>query len=111
MDKSFVVRGVDGSVDVDASVSVFKTALTDWVGKNEISAVSLEKAVKTVFAKHPGKPISTATLVSMAAVEVSPDPEQYVAVSNALTNWIKAQIKNGTLVVHRGKNGGLTFKD
>ena len=111
MDKLFVVRGVDGSVDVDASVSVFKKALADWVGKNEISAAALEKSIKTVFAKYPGKPISTATLVSMAAVEVSSDPEMYSTVSGALTNWIKAQIKNGTLVVHRGKNGGVKFKE
>jgi len=111
MDKSFVVRGVDGSVDVDASVVVFKKALGEWVSKNELPGSTLEKAVRSVFAKHPGKPISTATIVSMAVLEVSSDPEQFVTVSNALTAWLKGQVKSGNLVVHRGKNGGLKFKE
>lgn len=107
MDK-FVVRSVDGSVDVVASTAAYHAALTEWVSLNETPVQHLEDAVNSVLEKEAKGPIPTAALVSMAAHRLTTDPALFVSMSKRVHEWLKNQVSQGkkyTLV--RGKGGGV----
>lgn len=107
MDK-FVVRSVDGSVDVVASTAAYHAALTEWVSLNETPSSELETAVNAVFESESRGPIPTAALVSMAAHRLTTDPNMFVAVSKRVHDWIKNQVTQGVkFTVVRGKGGGV----
>lgn len=107
MDK-FVVRTVDGSVDVIASTAAYHAALTEWVSLNETPVSELETAVNSVLETETRGPIPTAALVSMAAHRLTTDPALFVATSKRVHDWLKNQVSQGKkYTVVRGKGGGV----
>lgn len=106
MDK-FTVRGVNGSVDVDASVAAYTQALSEWIGKNEVSVSDIDREVHAVFDSNPSA-IPTTMLVHTVALSLTSDPAMFTAVSKQVHNFIKAQTALGTqFTVVRGHNGGI----
>lgn len=108
MDKH-TVRGVDGSVDVAASVDSYRQALTDWVSRTEVSLEGIESAVEAVFDSHPGR-IRLDALVSYAANNFGSTPENFTAVTNRIRSYVRGQCADNTgrIDIVGGKGGGVT---
>lgn len=103
----FTVRGVDGAVDVAASVSAYAAALTDWVSRNETPVSEIEAAVNAVFDKE-GSRIPTPALVSMATHRITNNPDTFNGVSKRVHAWLKSQTAQGSkFVVVHGLGGGV----
>jgi hypothetical protein len=106
MDK-FTVHGVDGSVDVNASVAAYTKALTDWVSRNEVPATDIERAMHAVF-DNSASAIPTTMLVYTVSTAISKDPALFPAISKQVHSYIKAQTSLGTqFTVVRGHGGGV----
>jgi hypothetical protein len=104
MDKH-IVRGFDGSVDVDASAAKYAEALTNWVAQNEIPAETIAAAVNAVLDRQTGR-VPVPYLVSLAANELGADATTFKALSDRSHSYITGQIKAGNLFLARGGAAG-----
>lgn len=108
MDK-YTVLGVDGSVDVAASVASYSQALSSWVSQNEVPVERIESAVEAVFDTHPSR-ILLDTLVSYAAHNFGANPDNFTSVCNRIRSYVRSQCANNTgrIDIVGGKGGGVS---
>lgn len=108
MDTKYVVRGTDGSVDIEESAKRFATALTEWCAKNEIPSDTIANAVNTVLDRHTGSRIPMPALLSLASQELNATPETFKVLSDRVHAYVSGQTNAGKLFVVKGKGGGVS---
>ncbi len=105
MDNKYIVRGTDGSIDINGSVNAFATQLAT-VAQAEISTASIAEAVDAVYdAQDAGKRLPMAALVSLATTELSPEATQIGAVQKRVHSWVRAQAR---FSIQKGVGGGVS---
>jgi hypothetical protein len=106
MDK-FTVRDVNGSVDVDASVSAYRTALASWVQSNELDLTSIERAVEAVFDEY-SESMPMQFVVGQSAQRLGVEPSQFKTVTARITSYVRGQVSLGRFTLEKRKGKGLT---
>lgn len=106
MDK-YTVRGSNGSVDVTASAAAYAAALTEWVKSNEIPTDRISNAVSAVLDSFPGQRLPMPQLLSLACQKLGSTPDQFSAVSEHVRAYVRGQAEAGSLVIVKGKGGGV----
>lgn len=106
MDKH-TVRDSSGAVDVAASANAYATALTKWVGENELATDTIEMAIESVFDRHPGR-LPMPALLGAAVNELNVEPAQHKSVTQRAHDYVSGQAKLGRLEVAKGKGGGVS---
>lgn len=100
----FVVRGVDGVVDVDASQKKFSEALWEFVDQSEADSVRISDAVNAVFDENRGQTLQVNSVVTFAFLKMGVKPSEFQAMSDKIKDWIKT---SPAFVILRGKGGGV----
>lgn len=107
MDK-YTKRGVDGSVDVEASKAEYGQALAAWCVQNEIPADRIAAAVGAVLDSHPGQRIPMPALLSEACQGLGSTPQTFTVLSARVHAFVQGQAKAELLFVTKGKGGGVS---
>lgn len=107
MDK-FTKRGVDGSVDVEASKAEYGQALVAWCASNEIPADRIAAAANTVLDAHPGTNIPMPAFLSEACQALDSTPATFTVLSKRVHAFVTGQKDAGLLFVTKGKGGGVS---
>lgn len=103
----YVVRN-GGSVDIEASVDKFRSALTVHLAERETQQATIADAVHTVFDKNKGTVISMPALTGLALQELNAQPENFTVLSERVQEYVRenAQGDSSTFIIAKGKGGG-----
>lgn len=104
----YLVRN-GSSIDVEASVAKFKSALEVQVAELETEQSVIAEAVHAVFDKHRGEAIAMPTLTNLALTNMNAQPSNYSVLSDRVANYIRnaAKSANPVFVITKGKGGGV----
>lgn len=104
----YVVRN-GGSVDVEASVAKFTSALAVHLAERETQQATIASAVHTVFDKNMGTVISMPALTGLALQELNAQPENFSVLSDRVQEYIRENSKGdaSTFIIAKGKGGGV----
>jgi hypothetical protein len=106
---SFVVLSA-GSVDVAASTAKFTAALNTYIAERETENGQIATAVSAVFDSHKGKVLTMPTLAALALQQLNAQPENFKALTDRVTNYIRENSRGegAPLRVTKGKGGGVS---
>lgn len=75
---------------------------------NQNSPITVSQAVMSVFDRLPNTSIKFTILVGLAIQKMDVNPNNVRAVTNSVTDFIREQADIGTLVIKKGRNGGVS---
>ena len=105
-----VVR-VLGTIDRNASILAFTTALDSFIFESEVEGDTLANAVHSVFDNAFGKRLTAPTVVALAMTHLEFTPETYTALADKVKGFIQANVgeKGSALFsTRKGPGGGVS---
>jgi len=98
-----------GSVDVEATVSNFRSALVKHLAERETEQATIALAVHAVFDKNRGQVISMPALTGLALQELNAQPENFAALTDRVQEYVRDHSKGDAslFVIAKGKGGGV----
>lgn len=103
--KEYLKRGTDGSVDLNATVEAFRTAVVEYKANSELPQETLVKALREVFESRTEKRLPMGLLTTLAADRLKASSSNLNSVVEALRLSVRAN-KDSFRVV-QGKLGGV----
>jgi hypothetical protein len=103
----------NGSVDVDATVNSFRTALVSHLAERGIQDSVIAEAIATVFAQNKStSPITTPTLIGLTLTALNAQPENFKRLGDQVKKFIQDNNKGDSslFVVSKGVNGGIRVR-
>jgi len=111
-----IVR-VLGTIDRDASIAAFTSALDLFTVESELEGEVLANAVHTVFDASPGKRMTAPTVIALAMTHLEFTLETYTAMADKVKGYLQANsgprfMPNGftplaRFSVRKGPGGGI----
>jgi len=103
----YVVRGVDGTIDVLATCQKFEGDLLVHIAKQETEEAEVATAVHGVFDTYKGARINMPALISVTLQRLGVQPANYQVLSDAVHAYVRSNA--GTLfTIQKGKGGGVS---
>lgn len=105
----YVVRS-SGSIDVEATVANFRSALSVHLAERETQQATIADAVHTVFDQYKGQTISMPSLTGLALQALNVQPENFGALTERVQEYVREQSKGeaSIFVIAKGKGGGCS---
>lgn len=115
----YVVRGSDGSVDLEATVTKFQGDLVQFVAERETEQAVIAEAVNAIFDAHPGAAINMPALQTFALQRLNAQPENYTILADRVADYVRENAQGETredgsherpgslFVIKKGKGGGV----
>ncbi len=105
-----IVRGDDGSVDQDATLEAFSTALGAFVQDEETQDEVIADAVRSQFDRYQGQAQTMPALISGTLSILNTQPQNHKLMSERVANYVRKNSgdrESGALfVIGKGKAGG-----
>lgn len=104
----YVVRN-GSSIDVEASVAKFRSALDVHVAERETELSVIAEAVHAVFDKNRGDAIAMPTLTGLTLQNMNAQPSNFGTLTERVQDYIRSSSKGDkpTFVITKGKGGGV----
>lgn len=105
-----IARNPDGSVNEEATVVAFRTALRVLIAKSETEAAQISEHATAIFDAMPGARITKSAVVGMILPKLNPTVETYNALKEAVENFLTAHTgEKGSAVygIAKGRSGGM----
>jgi hypothetical protein len=110
MEKTYIIRNEDGSIDIHTSVEAYRQALVSWVEEQERAQEVYREAVLSVLTMASGKRFPLPSLIGMALVKLQPSAKEYEKMSKSVEAWIRQNTgekgSSALLCAQKGKGGG-----
>lgn len=104
----FLVRGSDGTVDVDATTLKFRGALEVYIAERETENALIAAAVSEVFDQFKGANINMPALTSYALQRLNATPSNFMALSERIQEYVRENAGEGGIYkIAKGKGGGV----
>lgn len=100
---SYVVFGLNGSVDREATIAKFSGDLAAWEADREADNAAIGVAVHTLFDRHLGKRIPMPFLTGEVLKALSAQPDNYKSLTEKVADYIRTSPEFDTA---KGKGGG-----
>lgn len=106
---SYVVRSGSGSIDHSATVDKFAQDLIEFEAKLEAENAGIGQCVNALFDQFRGARLNTPFVVGETLRRLDVKPENYKALSDKVTDYIRnrSQGENSTFTISKGKGGGI----
>jgi hypothetical protein len=103
---SYVVRALNGSVDIESTVAKFQTDLEKFAALQEADEAAIASAVAAVFDEHPNTNLNLPAVASLAFNKMGLGAASYTE----MVERIQDHVRNAkTLyVIKKGKGGGCS---
>jgi len=88
MDDKLLIRTENGSIDVEATVSKFRTDLVDYVESDGNKFLRISNVVNHILANST-ESIPFSLLVGLAMVKLAPSPSDYLEVHKLVFGFIR----------------------
>lgn len=108
MNNDHVVRSVDGSIDVQASVNSFTQELTKLASQESALTSEIESGVNAFFETRGVNILPKDMLVDGVVNLLSNDPLRYNQLSREVSRFVKTSVAAGKLYPVKGKGGGIS---
>ena len=106
---SYLIRGSNGAVDLDATLEKFRGDLTDHITALEVAEARMASAVSSVFDANKGKRIQLPVLKNLALSQLGFEHSEYAAMFELCDTYIHANAgERGKSIfgISKGKGGG-----
>lgn len=100
----YVVRGINGEIDHEATLDKFASDLLKFEAERELEASTIGAAVHALFDRHVGKRMPTPFVVAEALKALNAQPENYKVLSDKVTEFLRTSPE---FSISRGKSGGV----
>ena len=120
---AFLVRGSDGSVDLDASAAKFNAALLTHCAEREMEQATIADAVDAAFEKYSAlERINMPALVTFALNRLNSQPENHKVLELKIQTYVRENSQgevadDGTqerpdskFLIGKGKGGGVGLR-
>ncbi len=105
---AFLVRGADGSCDLDATVLKFRGELEKYLAQRETEDAGIAAAVHEVFDTYKGANINMPALQGFVLQKMGATPANWAVLGERIADYVRSQAGEGGLYkIAKGKNGGV----
>ena len=105
---AFLVRGADGSCDLDATVLKFRGELEKFLALRETEDAGIAAAVSEVFDTHKGASINMPALQGFVLQKMGATPANYAVLGERVAEYVRSQAGEGGIYkIAKGKGGGV----
>lgn len=116
-----LVNGSDGTVDIDATLSLARNTVENYIASRFTEEETIAQSVKTVFDAHPGTRMNMPFVINQTLqhMSVAEQPGSYNVLYKKVHQYIQAngqgktdkttkvvENPNSLFVIGRGKNAG-----
>lgn len=104
---SYAVRGVDGSIDHEATGDKFASDLVAYEAERETEMEVISDAVHAVFDEYKGTRINMPALVTFSLQKLNVQPSNYNALGARVLEFVRTNSGEGdAFTIGKGKGGG-----
>lgn len=105
-----LVRGVDGSVDVEASVEAAREQILTFIAEREEQDTKIGEVVHGIFDKYRGSVIPMPALTSLVLQQLGASPETFKVLGEKVAEYLRGNAGEqgfSTFAISRGRGGGV----